>query len=360
VEGGVELSPSRSSSNSKNNIILFPHTIEHHLNEAIEAGNKKDYQEALRHFEQILRYDPNHLSGKIGLAVTWIEMKKYKDAIDLTSEMLEQGQGDYYHILRIHVAALLQSEQYSQLKMLLTKTLNEKNVPLSIRSECESLLEACGLLDENVPDQWSDEMDGELIRQRIKEQPQLIDQWIKQLYSDNIEKQFLALEQLQYTTYGKAKDAVLKWVGENEGDPLLKTLALRTLHKMGVEGTVLFKKWGRIIEIDMAQFPSSPNDFPPFVHEVTHTLNEEAYHQDPTLAHFSSQVWMEYLYTIYPHYPELKDVKEWAAALHYVTAVRLYQEVDFASICDGYDVDGGRVKEISKEIEMMISERTIQ
>jgi tetratricopeptide (TPR) repeat protein len=347
---------SQKSRNNNNNIILFPHTIEHHMNEAIQAGNDKKHEEAIQHYEQILRYEPDHVSAQIGLAVTWMEMRKFKDAIELTSEMLERKQGDYYHILRIHVAALLQCEQYGPLRALLLKTLNEKDIPTSLRSEFESLLEACSLMDSGDSELWPEETDDAVIRQRLRDQPQLIDQWIAELQSGNVERQFFALEQLQFTTEDKAIKAVLEWIQRDKGDPLLKTLALRTLRKMGVQGTVLLKKWGQMLEIDTTQFPVHPNEFPPAIHTVLDILNDHT-HQDPTLCNFASQVWMEYLYTIYPQLPNTDETEVWAAALHFVTAKKLYDEVDGDRISADYKADGKSVDKRANEIENMISAR---
>jgi hypothetical protein len=69
---------------------------------------------------------------------------------------------------------------------------------------------------------------------------------------------------------------------------------------------------------------------------------------------------MEYLYTIYPHYPDMQNVEDWAAALHYITAKRLYEEVDLASICAGIDVNCEYIQKIIKQIETMITDRTAE
>jgi hypothetical protein len=352
------LSPNPSDP-KQNNIILFPLTIEHHLNQAIEAGNEKKYEQALHHYYQILQYEPKNVSGKMGLAITWMEMNKLRDVIDLTSDMLDEGEGDYYHILRIHVAALLQAEQYSQLKSVLTDTLARNDVPASFRTECETILEACQYIHSEAESVVDPDSEASVIQRRLAEQPHLIDHWIDQLVHGEVEQQFMALEQLQYTTVEKGRSAIRQWLAADDGDPLLKTLALRTLHKMGEEGTISFTKWGRTMIVDLSTIPLEVDEFPTVVQDVLQSVNDISYHKDPMIGSFSAQVWMEYLFTIYPDSPAIDEPKMWAAALHFITVKRLYEQVELSSICEEYQVPMEEAETIVLKMEAAISSRGI-
>lgn len=335
---------------ASNNVVVFPYTIEHHLGKAIKAGNQKDYREALRHYEQILKYDPNHTSGKIGMAVTWIEMNHLQDAIDLTADMLEKGDGDYYHILRIHIAALLQSEQYTRLNRILHQVLARPDVPDEIRIECESIAEACSVVEGvDVADE-SDPIDS-IRRQRANANPAQIQSWIKQMYEGSLEQQFIALEQLQYVEDDKAGEAVREWLNTDEEDPLLKTLGLKALSRMGQQGKITFRKNGKSMEANLSQIPTCINEFPPPVIRVIQCVENTA-DQDPTLLEFSSRIWMEYLYTVFPEIPDIDRSELWAAALHYITGQKLYEEMDVASIYSMYRI----IEETGhKEVEYLIN-----
>lgn len=308
------------------NVIPFPKTMEHHLKEAIQAGQKKKYAEALRHYEQVLRYDEQHLSAKIGLAVTLIETKQYVRAAELTASMLEKEEGDYYHILRIHVAALLQAERYMELHRLLQDLLHKEGLPLSFRSEMESLLEACEAVEGAIVEQEEEEeIDPEqLIRERVSQQPHLVEGWMKQFQEGSLEEQYSALEQLQYTYDLRASKMIREWLKRPAGDPLLKTMGIRALKKKGMEGSVCFYKEGKSTEIELSQFPETVEELPEDALNIKKTIENTTYHEDPVLTQFSTQIWLEYFYTVYPFYPDLSKTNQWASAVHWVTAQRLY------------------------------------
>jgi tetratricopeptide (TPR) repeat protein len=348
-----------AKANNNNNLILFPSTIQRHLDQAIEASNLKQYSEAVHHFEQVLRYEPNHTSAKMGLAVTWIEMNRFREAIELTDQMLKDRSGDYYYILRIHLAALLKSEQYGRLNNILNETLKQPNTPPDIRSECESLLEAIGIGNESDSDLWEVEADDFPIDTYAKENTHLLENWIDQLYNGKVQDQFIALERLQLYDDSQAVKAVLNWLGVEEQDPLLKTLALQTLRKMGVEGEVIFTKRGKNYEVDLQQLPIHFADFPEFINKITHLIKEETYHIDPVLESFSTQLWMEYLYIVYPEIPTGKDERVWAAALHSIAESHLYNTGELLQVSEQYQVEQSQVKKVMRQIEDALSSRNI-
>lgn len=342
----------------KNNLIVFPHTIERQLQKAMEAGKGKQYESAMESFEQVLRIDSDNLPAKIGLAVTLIEVGRWTEAVKLTSEMMKNEEGDYYHILRIHLAALVQSERFDQLKELLLDALKRPALPTDLRGECEKLLLACETLEQSSGDQLDEALNSE-IHPTFHEETEYVELLIRRLFEGTAEQQLISLEQLKFSSSERAKNAIKQWVKQREGDPFLKTIALRSLKAMGVVGEVKLNKWNEDLTVDLIIVPEEAEDLPEEFERVLKLLEEKTYHLDPTLTHFAAQVWIEYLFTVFPALPEIQNTEIWSAALHEVTARRLYGSTSMEEIGNIYQVDRENVHVYANRLEEAIRQRSL-
>jgi tetratricopeptide (TPR) repeat protein len=350
---GGEAVESKEQPYKNDNVVILPQTLEKWMLAAQQAAQNKNYEEAIHQYEQILRHDPNQSAAQMGLAVTLLESQRFSEAVDRSGDWLNQHPTDE-SMIRVHLAGLLQTERWGALVRYIEEVFQQKGLTTLLRQELESVLDACRPMTGNEEPEENQESQEQVWRRRIQEQPQLIKQWISDLHTDEVEKQLQALERLAFASDPWAEKSLEEWLSLSGGDPMMKTMGLRTLAKMGKTDEVLFTKKGKSYTVRPTDLPLHTDEFPAHLRNVLEQVQELAEHEDLSLSQFAKDIWMSYLYRTFPDWPgpAVENIRAWSAALHYTTAQRLYGEADIYDISDRYAVDLDALKPIIEKLEL--------
>ena len=87
---------------NEHKIIPFPHLSELLMKKGMEAMEGKNYKEAYRYFDQGIQMEPNHEDINLGLALSLVELGRYQEAKEIVKRMMDQGIGDYFHVINIY------------------------------------------------------------------------------------------------------------------------------------------------------------------------------------------------------------------------------------------------------------------
>ncbi|MBE6069813.1 MAG: hypothetical protein E7211_19290 [Clostridium lundense] len=141
------------------------------------------------------------------------------------------------------------------------------------------------------------------------------------------EQTFLALEQLAYLDRPEVDDALIGWITREELHPLLQYRVLQTLRRSGTTGTLVFTRGGERVEVEIEAVPLKPEDFPPAVQSVLDRVGDLTQVHDPTLFYFAQELWSQFVMALYGtvDYRSLLSEEDsvidiWAAALHQMVA----------------------------------------
>ncbi|WP_135553349.1 hypothetical protein [Paenibacillus cymbidii] len=136
-------------------------------------------------------------------------------------------------------------------------------------------------------------------------------------------RQQQALEQLAALGERRVVPAVADWLAGKEHNPLLQFAALQSLRRLGMTGECVLVRSGKPIAVDVGNVPLGLAQFPePFV-DVLRRVQSVLERLDPTLASFAERLWEEYGTYLYgsEEYAALTLLDEegraaWAGALH--------------------------------------------
>ncbi|MBP1156624.1 MULTISPECIES: hypothetical protein [unclassified Paenibacillus] len=161
----------------------------------------------------------------------------------------------------------------------------------------------------------------------------------------DVDKLMLALDQLAFLDHPEIDQALLDWFTEIPLHPIIQFKTLQTLKKRGVTGTLPLNKNGETAEVHIEDTPAGFDQFPSQIQDIIHRVQEISETKHPALSYFAGETWHEFLAFIYGtsfYYQMLKQeaacVDVWAAALHLTLLEHLFEGGDKTEILDLYGI----------------------
>ncbi|WP_010270924.1 hypothetical protein [Paenibacillus senegalensis] len=161
----------------------------------------------------------------------------------------------------------------------------------------------------------------------------------------SIAKQTLALEQLAYLDHPKINQVLKQWLPEAALPPMLQFKCLQILKRRGEEGVVELNKLGEPVHLMIQDTPSSIEDFPAQIKQIVERLLSISEVNDPNLSYFATETWQEFLAYIYgtPIYDELlvletEEADAWACAFHILLEETMFGSSDEQEKTDKYGI----------------------
>lgn len=184
------------------------------------------------------------------------------------------------------------------------------------------------------------------------------------------EQTLLALDQLAYLDRPEVDEALTEWLHQEELHPLLQYRVLQTLRRRGTVGTLAIERAGEKVEIDIESVPLKPDDFPPAVQEVPERVGEQTQVHDPTLFYFAQELWSQIVMGLYGgrDYRSLIDgddtvIDIWAAALHQLVADSLPDgktDEEIRALYGITDEHRFRFEQVSRSIRQVVAVSGVQ
>ncbi|MEB3100411.1 hypothetical protein [Ferviditalea candida] len=165
------------------------------------------------------------------------------------------------------------------------------------------------------------------------------------LHNVPLEKKLLALEQLAVIDHPQICETLKRWLQTVDLPPFVQFKVLQTLKSKGMTGKIKVHKYKEDTVLEIADTPLSLDHFPPNLLEIYRKVQQvsEIYH--PALAYFAEHTWKEFLASIYGTsvYEQLKTLDSaslavWAGALHAVVTETMLGEADEREIMQLYHI----------------------
>ena len=296
----------------EDNIILFPFTIEQHLERGFMGIEKRNFEEALEHFAAVSHYDPSHREAKLAKALCLFELHRYEEVINITSSLLYEGDDSYFEILRLHIEALIHNGNSEEAQVFLEALMEEETLPPMFIEQQELLKSISKEPEYKQPS----------LQYKIEDDPTYKKKLLEWLKNGTSEQKQNAIEQ-SFFLYDEDLENALKDYLLADNDPVSKTFALQALKTMGESDSVKLLKNNKQYEVELASVPVQAEEWQEICAPVYRALVDRTESESPSLMKFAVQLWMEYLFIIYPEVPEDKKANLLTAAIHAITAEML-------------------------------------
>ncbi len=275
--------------NNEHKIIPFPHLSELLMKKGMEAMEGKNYKEAYRFFNQGIQIEPGHEDINLGLALSLVELGRYQEAKEIVKRMMDQGIGDYFHVINIYLMILLQLNEHEEIIMVIEALFDEEQVPPDRIESLENLL----TMSKRIAGQQED------TSQPIQTEGLPIDEAevLSILEAGTIEEQLYILSSLSNQNIRPWADVLCQYLIE-EKHPFLKTLVLSLLREQEVNRTVELDKFGQRWTVNIEDLPKVEETR--FLLELQKELSEKLEHNDPIMYEQAMEMVKRHNILLYP------------------------------------------------------------
>jgi hypothetical protein len=312
-----------SSKNSK--IVEFPNLAKKLTDKGMKALQNKQIHDSIAYFAQLIELEPTHPQGHYGTVLCFIELERFSEAEQWCETMLENHIGDYYEVMKVYMLVLVQQGKFEKVITVLESVLEEPH-PSKATLVFEQTLHLAQEAIENDEKEEVIEIEEDELQLLIKELDNAIP-----------EKQLHAIEMLSRVDSPKIVEAYKIFLEDKQKDPFLKSMILQSLKEKNIDEEIIIHKCNK----KMAVYPNELQDVfkDEYVLPIKKLLNKHIEHENPTLYGLSLQIWLHYLYAIYPLIPDDYDANIWTGAIHKVGAFFNGIEIEVEELANIYKIE---------------------
>lgn len=286
---------------NEHKIIPFPHLSELLMKKGMEAMEDKNYKDAYRYFDQGIQIEPEHEDINIGLALSLVELGRYQEAKEIVKRMMDQGIGEYFHVINIYLMILLQLNEHEEIIAVIEALFDEDQVPPERIESLENLL----AMSKRIAGQQEDSSQPSPPEGLPIDEEEVL----RILESGTIEEQLYILSSLSNQNIRPWADSLSQYLIE-EKHPFLKTLALSLLREQEVNRTIEMDKFGQRWTVNIEDLPKVEETR--FLTELQKELSEKLEHNDPIMYDQALEMVKRHNILLYPL--NIDDLSIWGEA----------------------------------------------
>lgn len=308
------------------------------VDKGMEALREKDFQKSLDFFKEAKQWDPDDSEMMLGMAISLFELGELKEAKEICQKMLYEDRGNYFTVLQIYLTILIQMGNYIEVQTAIEAVLEENKVPANHAEQFYKLLDFARKMNR--------------AENPVEEQTTFF-----QLF-ESIEEQVKFIQSIQQKNCLKYISTIQELLVHQSVHPVVKTMLLQVLKEQEIFRKIDIHKFDR----EMTVIPLELNDLSEqlFVRDVLNKLEDHLSNENPTLYEAVKELWLRFLYVLYPFLPHPKIESIWAAALHVVGYEMFGIEIEESELVEAYGVTIEEIRSVVSQIKSIEEFSNIQ
>ncbi|MFT8321773.1 MAG: tetratricopeptide repeat protein [Bacillus sp. (in: firmicutes)] len=318
----------------KDNIVLFPDLDQRLLEKGLDSVQEKNYYEAISYFKEAMELNAENSEIQIGLIISYYELGSLHQAKDIAKNMLDQGMGDYIHVLDLYLMILVQLHEYEEIVTTIEVLLEDHQIPVNKIEHFSKMLDFSRRMALSVNNK---EEENEM------ENVHPIGRKLELTSLQDANEQMVLISKLANQNIRPYIDEIKEYLVSEDGSPFLKTLLLNILKEQEYDKELSVYKFKRTINIipSMLEDMQSQSQFIEIKNIVRETLENE----DPVLFENIKVLLERQFFLLYPLKLELFTAKTWAAAYHFIINEYYGQEEKISLYSSIYGVNEAEIEE---------------
>ncbi|WP_010678327.1 tetratricopeptide repeat protein [Bacillus timonensis] len=331
----------KQSKNKKmDKVVPFPKLKERLIEKGLDALTNKKFKEALTLLTQAQELERGNHEIELGIVICLFELGELEEAKENCLFMLREDVGDYFHVLQIYVTILIQLGQYDEVKTTIEAVLDDNSVPPEYVDSLAQLLE----LSKRMLKVDEVEIEPEDSNEHMTEQLQNV------LYDgEMIGNQIAVVQSLKELNIRKYLDILVPFLAMNDKHPVVKTIILQLLVLNQVDSEIEVEKFEEKIKVNPRELVDP--SMSPFTNQVLSILEEQLQNDNPTLFETAKEIWLQFLFVLYPFTLEEEDPTMYAATLHLYSAELHGLEIENRKLEQIYGVSLFEIKHTLDKLE---------
>ena len=285
-------------------VIQFPKLRERLIEKGLSTLKEKNFKQALSLLLQAEELNEDHDEIELGIVICLLELGQLDEAKSRCKAMLQQDIGDYFNVLQVYLTILIQLGEYDDVRNTIEMVLEENQIPAQYLESFYNLLELSKkMIDTQVeePEHFHEEIDLEVQLHNV-----LIE-------NSNSSEQIGLIQSLKERNIHKYIEIFKLFLQDETKHPIVKSLILQLLMENKVSEDVTVTKLGKSI----TRAPDQLEDLGDsnYSKSVLNLLDDKLGNENPTLYEVTKDLWLRYLFVLYPFTPT-ESPEIWAAGLH--------------------------------------------
>lgn len=289
-------------SEENRNIIPLPGLYDRFVNRGMDLLEADDFVEAKKMFEQALSIEENGKRAHYGYIRSLLKSGEIDRAREHCEILLTKGFDASFELLQMYVSVLIKLKAYNEARMFIEALFQGNNIPPGEAESFYQLLAYCRQHTDGEDETLSPEPSQDVDRQR------------RLLESDDIEQQMAAVQMLRESRSVQNIEPYKRYISNNDTDPVLTSLMIQQLKHKQIEDILLVRKFDNEAYIDLQHIDDVMADRLSL--DVKGLLAEYLEQENPTLFEMATEIWQQFVLTMYPFPIEPDSANVWAAAVH--------------------------------------------
>ncbi|WP_243386138.1 tetratricopeptide repeat protein [Bacillus kexueae] len=298
------------------------------VDKGMEALREKDFEASLRYFKEAEQWDDEDSEIMLGMAISLLELGNLAEAKNICKKMLNEDRGNYFTVLQIYLTILIQMGNYTEVQTTIEAVLEENKVPANHAEQLYKLLDFARRMNKA-----EDPTDDDIPLHQLLE---------------SFEQQAKFVQQVQQKNAIKYISTIQQFLEHEEVHPIVKTMLLQVLKEQEIFRKLVVKKFEQEMTVIPLELKDLSEDI--FVQRVLNRLEDELSNENPTLFESLKDLWLRFLYVMYPFSPIPKNEELWAGALHLVGYQMFGIEVEEEEMLALYNVSIHELEPIIEQI----------
>jgi len=173
---------------------------------------------------------------------------------------------------------------------------------------------------------------------------------IKLLSSENLEQQWMAVQQLKRSDFSKSElNACKQFLRKEKNSPFVKSALLQILKEREIEESVLVNKFGQEMTVRPRELPDVGEDH--LFSAVRHCLGRMLEPENPTFYEMALELWEHFMFAMFP-FPVLpRRENVWAGAVHEVVFFMNGIAMNERNMAETYQIAESELKKAVEKIK---------
>lgn len=221
---------------TKENVIMFPGTLERLKTQAHHYAENYQYDLAIEAFEKVLSYEQGDEQLLSAYAFSLFEVRRFEEARAICEELFEIGTDLYIEVMELYLSTCMELREFQHVEAVVSQLISENVIPPQALEQFEHIRALNGRIAEAARDKEQQEQAAE----QLDEADYMLDAFFEQ----SLLKQIQLLRTLQQTNVRPIAKRLKTIIESHTVHPMVQSIALYILVEQEVSIYVEVSKFG--------------------------------------------------------------------------------------------------------------------
>lgn len=227
---------------TKNNVIMFPGTIERLKTQAHQYAENYQYDKAVDAFEEVFAYEQGDEQLLSAYAFSLFEVRRFEDARAVCEQLFAMGTDLYIEVMELYLSTCMELREFQHVEKMISELMNENAIPPQALEQFEHIR----ALNARIAESAAQKETSAHIEETLDEADYLLDAFFEQ----SLLKQMQLLRTLQQANVRPIAKRLQHIIEHEEAHPMIQSIALYILVEQQIAMSIEVTKFNHTATVD--------------------------------------------------------------------------------------------------------------